>query len=101
MLIGCSGQDVYRGTAAPAPPPRAVLAPRAVAPVVPAVRPGADFGFVHCCGNAFFQLDIRCDDQLMRCYESAGDGWIQTYGRHCERELGDACFLRGCDDRCM
>ncbi len=85
----------------PAPPPavsQSEVAPRAPAA---AFTPSVERGFAHCCGNDSFRLEIRCQDRLMRCYEQDRFGhWKQTYGRHCKRELTEACYLSGCWTSC-
>jgi hypothetical protein len=57
-------------------------------------------GFLFCCGGARFKLEIDCDQRLMRCYEKRGQGWAQTFGRHCKRALAPDCYLHTCDARC-
>jgi hypothetical protein len=78
--------------AEPAPPP----APVESAPEVAGLEPGYEY----CCGNDEYRLDIGCGYLDMRCYEATPDGWVRTYGRHCKAQLGTACYLNGCDDRC-
>jgi len=60
----------------------------------------AEPGFTYCCGDEAFKLQIVCEEGLMRCYEHREGRWHYTYGRHCKRNLGEACYLHGCDDKC-
>jgi hypothetical protein len=58
-------------------------------------------GFTYCCGNADFKLEIECGIRLKRCYtRRPGGGWEHTFGRYCKQELGDACYMSACEQRC-
>jgi hypothetical protein len=57
-------------------------------------------GGTYCCGNHSYKLEIECGEQHMRCYEYRAGSWHYTYGRHCKKNLGLACYLNGCDDKC-
>jgi len=54
----------------------------------------------YCCGNSLYKLEIVCEAGLMRCYERRDGAWHYTYGRHCKKNLGQVCYLSGCDDKC-
>jgi hypothetical protein len=57
-------------------------------------------GFTFCCGERELKMEIDCSEMIKRCYERADSGWRATYGRHCKRALGEACYLELCDARC-
>lgn len=80
----------------PAPPPVPAPAP---APE-PAVSP-VEAGFVHCCGNGTYRIEIDCSQMMKRCYTSETGSWQQTYGRHCRASLGESCYLQDCDAKCQ
>lgn len=87
---------------APAPEPAEIeAAPVAVAVAPVVARPAAiEAGYEHCCGNGRFRLEIGCGYLDLRCYQRTPAGWQRTYGRHCKEQLGMACYLNGCDNRC-
>lgn len=104
VLAGC----VVQATTAPEPPSpsgrRAATAPPP-APTQEQVSyaarvPGLEPGFMHCCGDTEYMMEVDCSERLMRCYSNTGDHWKQTYGRHCKQNLGQACYLEACVVAC-
>ncbi len=81
----------------PAPQPIATPAPdteqAAITPV--------EAGFVHCCGNGSYRIEIDCSQMMKRCYTSETGTWHQTYGRHCRASLGESCYLEDCEANCQ
>lgn len=100
LVAGCPA------TTAPPPgaqqPETAPVAEPAVA-ADPAAAPvqAVESGFIHCCGNASYRIEIQCGGMIKRCYSSEGGDWRQTYGRHCLSSLGEACYLEDCDAKCQ
>jgi len=97
VLLACPAQQ--GGPPAPSAPladpsDSAAGADPSAAPT--AVEPG----FINCCGSARYRIEIECGEMLKRCYEREAGEWRQTYGRHCKEELGESCYLDGCDSRC-
>lgn len=106
VLVGCIVETappaVTPEPVIPAPQPEvARVAEPAVVVPAPRVPPAVEVGYEHCCGNDVYRLEISCGYSELRCYERAGDGWVRTYGRFCKEQLGTACYLNGCDDRCQ
>lgn len=107
LVLGCVIEPARTVGPPPPPPPApaqvaAAPAPAVVAPPAPRsawVEPQAA-GYVYCCGNQDYRLEIGCADLDMKCYEHTPEGWRWTYGRHCKDQLGQACYLNGCDQRC-
>jgi hypothetical protein len=93
------------GAKAPPPPEEPVgevevtVDPLTVYPMEPSER-ATEPGFTYCCGNGRFKIEIDCREMLKRCYQRTGAGWKATYGRHCKRALGEACYLESCTARC-
>ncbi len=77
----------------PLPPPAPAPQPEAVVPV--------ESGFVHCCGNGSYRIEIDCSQMMKRCYTKETGSWRQTYGRHCRASLGESCYLQDCDAKCQ
>lgn len=63
-------------------------------------EPGLEQGFIHCCGDVDYAMQVDCSDRLMRCYENDLSGWQQTYGRSCKEALGQGCYEQGCLSVC-
>ncbi len=86
----------------PAPPPPA---PTPVPEPAPAPEPQAvapiEAGFVNCCGNGSYRIEIDCNQMMKRCYTNETGTWRQTYGRHCRASLGESCYLQDCDAKCQ
>lgn len=77
----------------PAPGPAPEPEPAAITPV--------EAGFVHCCGNVSYRIEIDCSQMMKRCYTRETGSWRQTYGRHCRASLGESCYLQDCDAKCQ
>ncbi|HUH02020.1 MAG TPA: hypothetical protein VML75_08480 [Kofleriaceae bacterium] len=108
LALGCVIEPAR--TVGPPPPPPAQPQTRVAARPAPIaaersvpqrlwVEPLAA-GYMYCCGNQRYRLEIGCIDLDMKCYEQTPEGWQWTYGRHCKDQLGSACYLNGCDERC-
>jgi hypothetical protein len=107
LALGCIIEPAR--TVGPPPPPApartrvaahpAPVAAERAAPQSVRVEP-LSAGYVYCCGNPQYRLEIGCADLDMKCYEQTPEGWRWTYGRHCKEQLGSACYLNGCDERC-
>lgn len=86
----------------PAPPPPA---PQPVVQPPPEPEPQVvapiEAGFVNCCGNASYRIEIDCSQMMKRCYSNETGSWRQTYGRHCRASLGESCYLADCDAKCQ
>ena len=64
------------------------------------VKRGTEPGFMHCCGDESYMMEMNCSDRLMRCYAHRGNRWKQTYGKQCKRALSQECYLETCSALC-
>jgi hypothetical protein len=101
LSIGCPGSA--QPAAPVAQPEPSIESPGPPAePAAATSGEAVEAGFTHCCGNSVYRIEISCDGMVKRCYaKSGGGGWKQTYGRHCLRSLGEACYLEDCDAKCQ
>lgn len=107
LMLGCIIEPAR--TVAPPPPVPPLTRVAAARPAPVAAQPAAPqrvwvepvaAGYMYCCGDQQYRLEIGCADLDMKCYVQTGEGWQWTYGRHCKEQLGTACYLNGCDERC-
>ena len=65
------------------------------------IWPGVEPGFLHCCGDDQYILEIDCRQGVKRCYKPSRRGdWRHTYGRECKHALSQTCYLESCDVVC-
>ncbi len=101
LIAGCYVEPAPPPPAAPPRPQPVVRAPAPAPAPPPRVREAAvEAGYHYCCGNDSYRLDIGCGYLELRCYKRTALGWERTYGRFCKENLGDQCYLNGCDDIC-